>query len=346
MRFALARRAALALACIVAAALAVWSIRGWAWRIDDTAVREVAVTAYPIPHFRRGDPSVTRFGPLEYVGGFEMRGSHGAFGGLSGLRLGDGGETFIAASDVGDWFTGRIAYDAAGRPTGWRDVRVAAIRDVAGGLAKDGRLWDAESLALRGGSACIGFERVHQVHCFAFARDGFAARAEAVPVPTATADWPDNNGPEAIGILPPAHPTHGGELLMIQERPWERDGPSEAFVLGPRGFRFEVARRDRFDITDVDFLPSGDMILLERWFNPLRGVAMRLRRIRLADIRPGARVDGEILLVADSSHHIDNMEGLSIHRRADGAVILSLVSDDNFSAMQRSLFLQFRWMGD
>jgi hypothetical protein len=339
-------RAALALACLVGLALAAWSINGWAWRIEDTRVRDITVTAYPIAHFRRDDASTTRFGPLEYVGGFEMRGSHGAFGGLSGLRLRENMRDFIAVSDVGDWFTGEIGYDNAGRPTGLSNVKVAAIRDAANGLAKDGRLWDAESVALRAGQACVGFERLHQVHCFDIERDGFAARAKAVAVPRATADWPDNNGPEALAVLPSSHATHGGELVMIQERPWERDGPSEAFVLGPRGFRFEVSRRDRFDITDADFLPSGDMLLLERWFNPFRGVAMRLRRVKLADIRPGARVDGEVLLTVDSTHHIDNMEALSINRRADGAVILSLMSDDNFSVMQRSLFLQFRWMGN
>jgi hypothetical protein len=35
------------------------------------------------------------------------------------------------------------------------------------------------------------------------------------------------------------------------------------------------------------------------------------------------------------------MEGLSVHRAADGAVVLTLVSDDNFSVFQRTLLLQF-----
>ena len=40
-------------------------------------------------------------------------------------------------------------------------------------------------------------------------------------------------------------------------------------------------------------------------------------------------------------YQIDNMEGLSVHRAADGALVLTLISDDNFSMLQRTLLLQF-----
>ncbi len=35
------------------------------------------------------------------------------------------------------------------------------------------------------------------------------------------------------------------------------------------------------------------------------------------------------------------MEGLSVHRTAGGETVLTLISDDNFSAIQRTLLLQF-----
>ena len=63
---------------------------------------------------------------------------------------------------------------------------------------------------------------------------------------------------------------------------------------------------------------------------------MRIRRIPLAAIAPGALVDGRELIVADMGYQIDNMEGLSVHRTAAGDTILTLVSDDNFSALQRT----------
>jgi hypothetical protein len=342
----LALRAALALVLLVGAALALWSVNGWAWRIEHDRAVPVTVTAWPLDGFRRGVPGERRFGPLEFIGGFEARGSHGAFGGISGFRVREGGLAFLAVTDVGDWLKGRLVY-AGARLAGLEGVEMGAIRTADGGLAKDRRLWDAESLALSGDEALVGFERRHEVHRFAFDRDGFAARAVEVPTPPAMQDWPDNNGPEALAVLPATHPTHPGRPIVIGERPFGRDGASEAFVLGDGGFSLEVVRRDSFDITDADFLPSGDMILLERWFHPLRGVAMRLRRVRLADIRAGARLDGEIVLEAHGrDFHVDNMEALAIHRGPDGATVLTLVSDDNFSAMQRTLFLQFRWKGE
>ena len=52
-------------------------------------------------------------------------------------------------------------------------------------------------------------------------------------------------------------------------------------------------------------------------------------------------VDGATLIVADLGYQIDNMEGIGVHRNAPGETILTLVSDDNFSVIQRNLLLQF-----
>ena len=52
-------------------------------------------------------------------------------------------------------------------------------------------------------------------------------------------------------------------------------------------------------------------------------------------------VDGPVLFDVDLGYEIDNMEGLSVHRSAGGEVVLTLISDDNFSAVQRTLLLQF-----
>jgi hypothetical protein len=42
------------------------------------------------------------------------------------------------------------------------------------------------------------------------------------------------------------------------------------------------------------------------------------------------------------SYQIDNMEGLDVWRRADGVLMVSIVSDDNQSLLQRNLYLEFR----
>ena len=73
---------------------------------------------------------------------------------------------------------------------------------------------------------------------------------------------------------------------------------------------------------------------------------MRIRSVPLAAIKPGALVDGRQLIIADMGYQIDNMEGLSVHRAADGALVLTMVSDDNFSPLQRTLLLQFTLVGE
>ena len=57
---------------------------------------------------------------------------------------------------------------------------------------------------------------------------------------------------------------------------------------------------------------------------------------------PGAVADGPSIFEADFGQEIDNMEGIDAHVTADGDTMLTMVSDDNFSPLQRTLLLQFR----
>ena len=63
----------------------------------------------------------------------------------------------------------------------------------------------------------------------------------------------------------------------------------------------------------------------------LSGVGIRIRKIPLRAIAPGAVVDGPSIFDADLGYEIDNMEGLDVHRTEDGDIVLTMVSDDNFS---------------
>ena len=46
------------------------------------------------------------------------------------------------------------------------------------------------------------------------------------------------------------------------------------------------------------------------------------------------------------SYQIDNMEGIDAWTRADGQVMVSLISDDNHSILQRNLYLEFALHGN
>ncbi|MGL4239717.1 MAG: esterase-like activity of phytase family protein, partial [Beijerinckiaceae bacterium] len=306
----------------------------------------VAVTVDAIPHLKIGAPSVSRFGPFEFIGGFEMRGKHPNFGGISAIRVEADARRFLALTDTGDWLRGDIVYEGA-RPKGLAAVTIAPVLAADGRRAKDVGLWDAESIAKDGDRVFVGIEREHTLLSFDLKEGGLRARGGAVPLPAFVQRWWSNRGIEALGIMPPGGP-YAGRLIGLSERSGEAEQPSEGFVMnrdGSEAFRFAIRRADAFDTTALDFLPNGDLVILERFFSPRRGVAMRLKRVRAAEIRPDAVGSAEILLTLDNTHHVDNMEGLSIHPGPDGGLVFTIVSDDNFSAAQRSLLLQFRWLG-
>jgi hypothetical protein len=61
----------------------------------------------------------------------------------------------------------------------------------------------------------------------------------------------------------------------------------------------------------------------------------------MADIVPGALVDGPVIFDVDLAYEIDNMEGIANHVALNGDTVITMVSDDNFSLLQRTLLLQF-----
>jgi hypothetical protein len=172
------------------------------------------------------------------------------------------------------------------------------------------------------------------------------ARGAPIALPSDFRTLIYNQSLECLAVLPKGAP-HAGELIVITERSLNAAGNHRAFILkGNRVTRFSVKRHDNFDVTDCAFLAPGNLLLLERRYAPLMGVAMRIRRLHLADMKEGAAIDGRALIVADLGYQIDNMEGIAITRDARGETIITLVSDDNFSTIQRTLLLQFALVGE
>ena len=221
------------------------------------------------------------------------------------------------------------------------NVTLAPILNSSGIPLKRTKWFDTESLALDNGIAYVGIERQHDVLRFDYGRDGWRARGTAIPVPANFKKLPHNRGCEGLGIAPKNTPL-ASALVGISERSGERGQSTTGFILtGPKRGEFRYALRDGFDVTDLAFLPGGDMLVLERFYSPLRGVGVRIRRIDGKTILPDATLDGPLLLDADLGYNIDNMEAIGVHRAANGQTILTLLSDDNFSMLQRTIFLQF-----
>lgn len=299
----------------------------------------IEVTSRPIESFDPRD-SRRRFGQLEFRGGLELRSADPHFGGISALRIGAGGERFIAVSDRGRWLRGRLVYDGR-RPSGIADAEMAPILGPEGQPLAAGRAYDAESLAEDGATLYVGVERVNQIFRFNYGRNGLLARGQAIAAPAEVKRVPFNRGLETLVYAAKGHPL-AGTLIAISEQALDASGNIIGFLIGgPQPGTFTLRRSDDFDVTDGAILPNGDLVVLERRFSLLRGAAMRMRRIAASSIRPGAVLNGPTLIEADMGYQIDNMEGLAVHREANGETVLTLVSDDNFSPLQRTLLLQF-----
>lgn len=311
----------------------------------DANVERMEIRTRQITQFRIG-ASERRFGALEFVGGLEMTSRGRNFGSMSAFRFRKPGSDFIGVADTGFWFFGRMEHDGEGRPSGVSDFRMIEMVDAAGKPIREKWDTDAEGLAIRGEIATVSFERGHRVSEFRIDPDNMRVALRDLDFVIPSQELRQNRGMETIAY---AHPQgiHEGGRVVVSEKSLDKDGNIFAAIIeGPDKGVFKVKRNGEFDVTDGAFLPNGDLLLLERSFSIARGVAMRLRRIYGESVRKGALADGPVLLEADMSYQIDNMEGIDVWRRDDGALIVSLMSDDNHSILQRNVYLEFVLRGE
>jgi len=298
---------------------------------DPVAVRSTSVPLNP------QDPRQHVVGRLEYRGGLHLVSDDPRFGGISSLRVLPDGQRLAAVTDEGSWVSARLVH---------RDRHLVGIEDVEMGplLGPDGKApegkdsRDAESLALLpDGEFIVGFEREHRLLRYPTG----TGRPDGIPVPCTAPpgleNAPFNGGIETLVAL------RGGGLLALTEYWIEKDqvvgwtgGPNEWKRLG---MRFEEALRP----SDGALLPKGDVLILERAYNPQRGVvSVRVRQIGREKIRPGASLGGRLVAEFAPPVTLDNYEGISAVRDESGETHVYIVSDDNLNpAQQRTLLLMF-----
>jgi hypothetical protein len=322
----------------------------------DTFVRREAVArtatpeafeirSTPIAAFDKADPSRQRFGRLEFRGGLLLTSGHEDFGGLSDLIVGDDGNRLLAISDEGSWISADITYEGT-RPTGLTNARMGKLLALGGRALRSKRDFDAEAMTLlegtlQRGTILIAFERNHRIGRFPVVGGAVQAPTAYLKMPAEARRMSRNKSLEAVTVLP-AGPLRGA-VVAIAERLLDADGHHSGWIwIKDRPQPIALTNPDEFDVTSAASLPNGAVLVLERRFRWSEGVKMRLRYLRGADIKPGAVVDGEVLLQANMGYEIDNMEGLAVHKDARGDTVVTLVSDDNFNHMlQRTLLLQF-----
>lgn len=305
----------------------------------------INVTATPV-EFDRDHPGRRDFGRLIWRGGVTLRSDSPFFGGYSGLVLDPTGNHLLAVSDAGSWLSARLDYTGK-RVTGLSDAQIGSITQKDGRPIQDKRGADAESIdavATDGGidgHYFISFEDRHRVDEYVFQNGALSGPVGNKPLPANLKRMHKNAGLEAIAVMRGG--AYSGALLMFAENLLTPRGDlTGAIVIGGTASPLTIARTDAFDITETKSLKDGSLLMLERSFDAgLLKLDIRLRLIPAAEIKPGARLVGVELLRAGQDMQIDNFEGLAVSEDERGETIITLISDDNFSFMQRTLLMQF-----
>lgn len=288
--------------------------------------------------FKLDDPTARQVGRLIWRGGLSLKANSANFGGWSDLYVTPDGRRLTSISDVGGWFTATIDYDQDGNLAGLRDGRIGPLHNLDGKPLVTKEWADSEAMAhMPDGSWMVSFERHHRIWHYP-ALEGVPI---AIDLPTDFSRQPSNGGVETLTALP------DGRLIAISEKYSVRPGFNVGWIGTPAGggryawSRFEYATVPDFHPTSIVQLPDGSFATLERAFDIVRGVRVRVMHFEADQLKAGGTVHAEELAFLVTPYAVDNLEGIAAARGPRGETLLWLISDDNFNPLQRNLLLMF-----
>lgn len=298
--------------------------------------RAVVISAAPLPV-----PAAPPGAVLVLAGAMQLTSSDPYFGGVSGLAATPDGR-LLAVTDAGSWLTMRPQL-AGGRLVGVQPgAQMGGIVETGTARAlREKADLDAEAITVTAaGETLISMEQRHRI--IRLAGTGAPRWPLAVQHFAAAAGWPPNGGGEALAALP------DGQWLWISEAATLPGGQREALLIaagGSRARRIAIAGVGGFDPTDAVAVDATHVAVLHRRFTGVETAAA----ISLVDLTPvlagGGHAPARLLARWGrgpgwaNSWPVDNMEGLALVREGSGAAFY-VISDDNFSRLQRTLLLR------
>lgn len=307
--------------------------------------QKIKIVANPF-NFERSNPGKKQFGRLKWRGGLVLRSRSDYFGGYSGLALSRDGSKMLAISDSGSWLSAELHYKD-GVLGGLSNGRIGPIPQKDGRPIQEPRERDAESLSpLKqtdglDGRYLIGFENQHRLQEYRFEDGEMHGPLVTRLRPPQLYPMRLNEGYEGVTTLRGGK--YKGATVAFAERKLTKNGNhTGALTIGRKAQPLFLKRHAEFNITAIDSLADGRLLVLERSFirASLR-LEIRLRLIEAKDIRPGAILEGEVLLETGTQRQIDNFEAMDVTETDDGETVITLLSDDNFNFFQRTMIAQF-----
>ncbi len=279
---------------------------------------DISATSVPLPS---AGVEAEMIEGMTLAGTWHLTADDPNFGGLSGLAVQASG-SLLAITDAGGWVW--IGIDpATGDPDGFGAI--SYMRGADGNFLNGKTQADAEGLALRDGLALVSFERNHRIE--AFDLEGCGAAARAAPIATLPEmigedAVPENKGPEALSLSDDG-------VLAVGFEYRNADGSPLATLManGSLGDLTYAGQAGMYLQTALDV--KGDTIArVFRAYDPIRKTRVKLHV-------------GEATAHLKAPFPVDNFEGVAIGASPAGATRIWLISDDNFSAKQRTLLFAF-----
>jgi len=296
---------------------------------DSTTIRVLPLDAK--------NPVRSKTGVLEWRGGIEILHDDPRFGGISALNVTNDGRRMLAITDRATWITGELIYND-GKLVGAGRIRIGYLKGLRSNRLPS-RWSDAESLSPDGaGGFYVSFELRHRIWRYPppDRNGGLSGRPLPVPVPKEFEDQPLEGGVEALTR------TCDGQLLAISEAMRAGPGTNRGWLRTANGWKdLAYTTKDRYKPTGAATMPDCDVLIVERQFSVLSGFRARIVRVAANTIKPGATLVGQELAVLAPPLNVDNMEGIATRRGENGEILIYVVSDDNFSGLQRTLLLLF-----
>ena len=281
-------------------------------------VRDTRVALVDLMPALRTSGRLPDTGALQLVGAWQLRSGNSNFGNFSGLAQ-TGGD-FVTVGDRG----GVLWFARPDKPGPWR-TRLTRLTSLE--WRKYRYPVDAEAVAVRPGTRdlLVAFEDAPVLERFS----PDLARRNPIPLPV-FAEWPPNQGPEAMTRLADGRTVIAGEVyarwldrtlhpgLIFPGEPRPYETPARFTLQMPAGYRpSELAQ-----------MPDGRLLVLGRNFS-FAGFRSVIGLFAPADVRPGATITPRVIARISDPRIRENYEGMTVTREADGSQAIWLISDSN-----------------
>lgn len=278
------------------------------------------------------DPERKKVGMLTFLNAWELRSDNSNFGGVSALAV-IGNSRFLAVSDAGT-----LIGFTLGQSNRMEDSFIAALPGTFGENV-DFRDFDSEGMAYdpASGRIWISYEARHAIRRL----PPSLGRIDGTKRLTFTKGWSANGGVEAIARL------RDGRFVLFAEKHKRADSSNSAYLYsgdpvepGSQAKPFGYRAPDGYRPTDATILPDGRLLILNRRVSFPNGFSAKLTILDPDKIETDKAISSQEIATFVSPLLVDNMEGLAISEEG-GKTIIWMISDDNFTALQRTILMKF-----